>query len=262
MAEHVREHRSLLAAAEKRLLVAIAKRLPAWVTSDQLTVLALAAMGAAGVGFVLARWDTRALWISLIALVVNWFGDSLDGTLARVRRAERPRFGFYIDHVVDIIGSAAFFGGLACSPFMSPTIALGVLVAYLLVSAEVYLATAVHGVFRMSFAGMGPTELRILLAAGILVLLWNPGAAVTALGSRPLFEVGGIVAIAGLSVALLASVRQNAVALARSEPVAGSGGKEVPRKAPSPADARRSPATRLRPPRFDAAGSLNGGSGR
>src|SRR5688572_15136600 len=117
MQHHVREHGSLLAAMEKRLLVAIAQRLPRWVTSDQLTLLALAAMAAAGGGYVLAGWDVRARWLVVVALAVNWFGDSLDGTVARVRRTERPRYGFYVDHVVDIAGSALLFAGLAASPF-------------------------------------------------------------------------------------------------------------------------------------------------
>ncbi len=218
MQDHVREHGSLLAAMEKRLLVAIAQRLPRWVTSDQLTLLALAAMAAAGGGYVLAGWDVRARWLVVAALAVNWFGDSLDGTVARVRRTERPRYGFYVDHVVDIAGSALLFAGLAASPFMSAPIALGVLVAYLLVSAEVYLATAVHRVFRMSFAGIGPTELRILIAAGTVMLVRDPRVNLGALGQWQLFDVGGVVAIVGLLVAFGASVLRNTRDLARLEP--------------------------------------------
>src|SRR5688572_26931765 len=150
MGDHVREHRSLLAAAEKRLLVRIATRLPARVNSDHLTALALAAMVLAGVGYALARWDVRALWIVVFALALNWFGDSLDGTVARVRRAERPRYGFYVDHVLDIVGITLLMAGLSSSGFMSPIVALSLLVAYLLVSSEVFLATAVRHVFRMS----------------------------------------------------------------------------------------------------------------
>lgn len=218
MQDQVREHGSLLAAMEKRLLVAIAQRLPRWVTSDQLTLLALAAMAAAGGGYVLAGWDVRARWLVVAALAVNWFGDSLDGTVARVRRSERPRYGFYVDHVVDIAGSALLFAGLAVSPFMSAPIALSVLVAYLLVSAEVYLATAVHRVFRMSFAGIGPTELRILIATGTVMLAGDPRVNLGALGQWQLFDVGGLVATAGLLVAFGASVLRNTRDLARLEP--------------------------------------------
>jgi phosphatidylglycerophosphate synthase len=218
MQDHVREHGSLLAATEKRLLVAMARRLPPWVSSDQLTLLALAAMAVAGGGYVLAGWDARARWLVVAALAVNWFGDSLDGTVARVRRTERPRYGFYVDHVVDIAGSTLLFGGLAASPFMSAPIALSVLVAYLLVSAEVYLATAVHRVFRMSFAGIGPTELRILIATGTVMLASDPRVNLGALGQWQLFDVGGLVATSGLLVAFGASVRRNTRDLARLEP--------------------------------------------
>ena len=147
MAEHTREHRSVLAAVEKRALVAIAQRLPVAVNSDHLTALALLAMALAGAGFALSRWDVRALWIVVPALALNWFGDSLDGTVARVRHVERPRYGFYVDHVLDIVGATLLFAGLAASGFMTPWIALALLIAYLLVSGEVFLATSVRGVW-------------------------------------------------------------------------------------------------------------------
>jgi phosphatidylglycerophosphate synthase len=213
MPDLVRDHRSVLARAEKRLLVAIAAQLPPPITSDHLTLLAFASMVLAGLGYGLALRDRAWLFVSIVALALNWFGDSLDGTLARVRRLERPRYGFYVDHVVDILGITAVLAGLACSGFMSPVIALALLIAYLLVSGEVFLATSVHGVFRMSFAGVGPTELRILLAVGTLALRHDPHVA----GVR-LFDVGGVVAIAGLAIALAVSIWRNALALARLEP--------------------------------------------
>lgn len=218
MGEHVREHRSLLAAAEKRLLIRIARRLPAAIHSDHLTGLALAAMALAGGGFALSRWDTRALWLVIIALAINWFGDSLDGTVARVRGTERPRYGFYVDHVVDIVGITMLMGGLAASGFMTPLIAMAVLIGYLLVSGEVFLATAVRGVFKMSFAGVGPTELRILLAIGTLALFSDPHVNVGSFGRVQLFDFGGLVAAAGLGVTLLVGFSRNALALARLEP--------------------------------------------
>jgi archaetidylinositol phosphate synthase len=218
MSDHVREHRSVLAAAEKRLLLAIAARLPGGVTSDQLTLLAFASMCLAGLGYSLSYGNRAWLWVSMGALALNWFGDSLDGTLARVRHLERPRYGFYVDHVVDIVGITALMAGLASSGFMSPVIALAWLVAYLLVSGEIFLATSVHSVFRMSFAGFGPTELRILLAAGTMALRTDPHVALGAFGTVRLFDLGGVVAILGLGTALAVSVWQNATALARLEP--------------------------------------------
>jgi phosphatidylglycerophosphate synthase len=173
-------------------------------------------MALAGAAFAAARWDLRALWLVVAALALNWFGDSLDGTLARVRRAERPRYGFYVDHVLDIAGATLLVAGLACSPFMSPIVALGVLIAYLLVSGEVFLATAVRGVFKMSVGGVGPTELRIILAAGTLALLRHPQVSVGSL-TVPLFDVGGALAAAGLVVVFVVSVLRNATALAVAE---------------------------------------------
>jgi len=218
MSEHIREHHSVLAAAEKRLLVAIARRLPAAVTSDHLTLLAFASMCLAGLGYGLAYGDRRWLWVSIGALFLNWFGDSLDGTVARVRRLERPRYGFYVDHVVDIVGITALMAGLASSGFMNPVIALAWLVAYLLVSGEIFLATSVHSVFRLSFAGFGPTELRILLAVGTVALRTDPQVALPWFGRVPLFDLGGIIAIAGLAFALGVSVYRNTRILARLEP--------------------------------------------
>jgi len=229
MTHHVREHASLTAATEKRLLVWIAGRLPSWMTSDHLTLLALAAMALAGASYALARYDRRALWLVVAGLALNWFGDSLDGTLARVRRAERPRYGFYVDHVLDIVGITMLMSGLACSGFMSPIIALALLVSYLLVSGEVFLATAVRQVFRMSFAGFGPTELRIVLAIGTIALFGDPHVEVGAFGRLQLFDVGAMVATAGLVVALALIIARNTRALALVEPrVQGRGMKPAP----------------------------------
>ena len=194
---HVRENGGLLARAEKTALIWIALRLPAWVNSDHLTVLALSAMAVAGGAFWAARLHHAALLVVVAALAVNWFGDSLDGTLARVRNRQRPSYGFYVDHVVDVVGAFFLFGGMALSPFMSPVVALVLLVAYLMLSAEVYLATHARGVFRLSMFGMGPTELRIVLSFGALFLLYKPPVVLA--GTRVLlFDVGGLVAIGSM----------------------------------------------------------------
>jgi archaetidylinositol phosphate synthase len=217
-ATHVRQHGSLLAAPEKRLLVWMAHRLPRSINSDHLTLIALVAMAAAGAAFAVARDWPPALWLVVVALLVNWFGDSLDGTLARVRRVERPRYGFYVDHVLDIVGITLLLAGLACSGYMTPLIAMMTLVAYLLVSAEVFLATAAHGVFRMSFLWFGPTELRIVLAAGTLALFNDPHVDLGSLGRHQLFDLGGVVAIIGLLLALVFATARNTRVLARMEP--------------------------------------------
>src|SRR5205823_14163332 len=144
-----------------------------------------------------AGWARRWLFMVVAGLGLNWLGDSLDGTLARVRRQQRPRYGFYLDHVLDAAGVGVLFGGLALSGYASPLIALGLIVAYLLLMVEAALATYTLGLFRMSFARFGPTELRIVLALGTLALWHAPH--VTVWGARyQLFDVGGAIAIAGM----------------------------------------------------------------
>jgi phosphatidylglycerophosphate synthase len=216
---HVRINDGWFAAAERRTLIRIARRLPDWVTSDQLTALGWVSLAAAGGGYWAARWHPAFLVLVLVGLAVNWFGDSLDGTLARVRGHERPRYGFYVDHVLDITGIGLLLTGLAVSPFMNPVIALALLAVYLMVSGEVFLATAVQGRFRMSFLKVGPTELRLVLAAGTIALFFRPVVSPFGLGPFRLFDVGGVLAIAGLALALVVSAAGNALDLYRAEPI-------------------------------------------
>jgi len=208
---------SVLADLERRTLLWLASRLPARVHSDHLTALALAAMVATGLSYWLARATPLGLWLVPVLLAVNWFGDSLDGTVARVRQQQRPRYGFYVDHVVDAIGITCLLGGLALSGYMTPLVALGLLVAYFLLSIEVYLATHALGTFRISFFKVGPTELRILLALGTLVLTVNPTAAVFG-RTFLLFDIGGVVAIAGLIITFFVAASRNTRTLYRAEP--------------------------------------------
>ncbi len=215
---HVRQHRSILAAREKRLLVAIAGRLPASISSDHLSALGLAGMAAVGTGFALMRWTPIGAAIVVFGLLVNWFGDSLDGTVARVRQQERPRYGYYVDHVLDVIGASMLFAGLGMSGLMSPLVAAMVLAAFLLVSAESYLATHVSGVFRLSSFGVGPTELRILLGAGAIAAVRRPVVSIVLLGARPLFEIGGMVATGGMLYAFVDAAIRQIRALAATEP--------------------------------------------
>ncbi|MGH9339097.1 MAG: CDP-alcohol phosphatidyltransferase family protein [Acidobacteriota bacterium] len=219
-AHHVRDHRSVLMAMEKRLLIWIARRLPGRVTSDHLTLLGLLAMLLAGVAYWAARWDERALLLVAVALAFNWLGDSLDGTLARVRNCPRPRYGFYVDHIIDMMGACFLLGGLAASGYMTPLIACGLLCAFLLVSAESFLATHVLGVFRLAFLQVGPTELRILLAVGTLWVIHEPTVQLGNWGPFLLFDVGGACGIAGLAVALTVSAIRNTRMLYRAEPLA------------------------------------------
>ena len=165
---------SVLAPLEKRVLVALARRMPARINSDHLTGLALVAMLGAGASYWLASVTPIGLYLAVFCLALNWFGDSLDGTLARVRNHQRPRYGFYVDHVVDALGALFLFAGLGLSGYMSPAVAGALLIAYLMLTVEVMLATHTLGTFTISYFRMGPTELRILLAIGTLVAAGAP----------------------------------------------------------------------------------------
>jgi phosphatidylglycerophosphate synthase len=214
--ESARELNSLLSSLEKRCLLWMAARLPPWISSDHLTALALLAMLGCAWAYWLARTTPAGLWLASLCLVANWFGDSLDGTLARVRNRQRPRYGFYVDHIVDVFGATALFAGLALSGFMTPGIALALLIAYLLVSIEIYLATYCLGTFRISFLRMGPTELRLLLVAGNLALWHDPSA--TILGrTYLLYDVGGVIGIVGLAAAAVICAARNTRRLYQEE---------------------------------------------
>jgi archaetidylinositol phosphate synthase len=214
-----RDQSSLLAPIERRALLWLAHRMPGWVNSDHLTLLGFVAMLATGASYWLARWDRSALIAGIVFLAVNWFGDSLDGTLARVRNRQRPRYGFYVDHMTDAIGTAALLTGLAFSSFMSEWIGLGLLVAFLLMSIQSYLATYSLGTFQISFWKFSPTELRVLLAAGNVALLVRGPVARLAGHDFRLFDVGGAAGIVGMTVMLIVSSIRNTVALYRAEPL-------------------------------------------
>jgi archaetidylinositol phosphate synthase len=213
----VRHHRSLTAAGEKRLLIWLARRLPHQINSDHLTGLGLVSSLAMAVAFGCTRiWPSAPLLVVPL-LILNWFGDSLDGTVARVRNQQRPRYGFYVDHVIDIIGMAALGVGLSASGLMSPVMALGVALAYVLIAAESFLATHTTGTFRMSFAAFGPTELRVVLAAGAIKSAFSPWISVGGFDLL-LFDAGGAIAIAGMVTAFVTSAVRNASLLFAADP--------------------------------------------
>jgi archaetidylinositol phosphate synthase len=205
-----RVNRSLTASVEKRALEWMAARAPRWVTSDRLTALGLAAQIAAGACYALARWDRLWLLGVCASLALNWLGDSMDGTLARVRNQQRPRYGFYVDHMVDVIGSVALMCGMALSRLVHPHVAIAMLIAFLLLSAESYLATHTLGRFEMSQGIFGPTEIRVLLIIGNLALLRSPHAHLFG-HTWLLFDVGGVIAtVCMAAMALITTVRHTA----------------------------------------------------
>jgi archaetidylinositol phosphate synthase len=212
-----RSHDSLTARVEKKALIWLAHHMPSWINSDHLTLLGLISMLGAGLSYWYGGTHPLGLVAGIGFLALNWLGDSLDGTLARVRNRLRPRYGFYVDHIVDALGALFLLGGMALSGFMNPAIAVGLLIAYLLLMIDVFLATYTLGTFEISIWKFGPTELRILLAAGNIALMWR-GPVVTLSGSHyMLFDVGGAIGIIGMAVVLLGSIIRHTRTLYRLE---------------------------------------------
>jgi phosphatidylglycerophosphate synthase len=194
------------------------------VTSDRLTLLGLGAQIGAGISYALTRWDHRALLLAIVCLALNWMGDSLDGTLARVRRQERPRYGFYVDHIVDILGSVALMCGLGASGLLHWTTAMAMLIAFLVLSSESYLATYTLSCFQLSQGIFGPTEIRILLALGNLAALRSPYS--TVFGHRLLlFDLGGTIAAVVMAAMAIGVAVRHTAQLYRQEPL-----KQEPRQ--------------------------------
>jgi archaetidylinositol phosphate synthase len=208
-----RIQQSVLAGPEKRLLIWMAQRMPSWIHPDHLTIFGFVAQLMTGVSYALARANQLGLAGAVVFLVLNWLGDSMDGTLARVRQRQRPRYGFYVDHMLDSIGAVAMMAGLAYSGYMSPAIAVGLLVMFLLLSIQSYLATYAIGEFRMSFWSLGPTELRLFLILGNLAAYLWP---MVVKGYR-LFDLAGAIGIAGMCAVLVWFAGRNTARLYNAE---------------------------------------------
>jgi archaetidylinositol phosphate synthase len=213
-----RTNQALTAAVEKRALQGMAKRAPRWLSSDQLTMLGFGAQIGAGISYALSRYNRYALLLVIVCLVLNWFGDSMDGTLARIRCQQRPRYGFYVDHMVDVFGSVALMCGLGWSGFVHWQIAMAMLIAFLLLSSESYLATYTLSHFQLSQGIFGPTEIRILLVLGNLALLRSPYSIV--FGHKLLlFDIGGSIAAMGMFAMAISLAVRHTIQLYREEPL-------------------------------------------
>jgi len=210
--EAIRIQQSLITNAEKTALRWLAERMPEWVNSDHLTVLGAAGMFLAGASYALARFNRYGLLLACFFLAVNWFGDSLDGTLARHRNRQRPRYGFYVDHVIDCFGIAALLAGMGASGHMNPLIAAWMLVAYLLLSSEIFLASYALARFQMSYFHFGPTELRILLCIGNLYVFFHPVVHPFGL-SLSLWDFGAVIGSIGMTAIAILSFIRNTRAL-------------------------------------------------
>lgn len=214
----VRVNRSLTSAHEKQVLEWMSRRAPRWLTSDQLTALGLLAQIGAGAAYVVARETRYALLLVNLCIVVNWLGDSMDGTLARVRNQQRPRFGFYVDHIVDMLGATALMCGLGLSGLVHWPVAVAMLIGFLLLSGESYLAAYMLSRFEMSQGIFGPTEIRILLVIGNFALMRSPYA--TILGYKwLLFDVGGIIAATCMFAMTIFITARHTAQLYREEPL-------------------------------------------
>jgi archaetidylinositol phosphate synthase len=207
---------SILAVPERHALHWLAAHMPRQVNSDHLTAVGLVSMLGAGIAYFAARWNPYALLVVCVCLVLNWFGDSLDGTLARFRDQQRPRYGFYVDHIVDALSALFLLGGLALSGYMHPWIAIALLLAYNLLAMESYLATYTIGEFRIAHFLFGPTELRALLIIGNIFLLFHPFATLAGHVFR-LFDVGGVIGAAGMLCTFVITMTRNTIRLYRQE---------------------------------------------
>jgi archaetidylinositol phosphate synthase len=207
---------SFTAATERKALLWLAARMPSSINSDHLTVLGFTAMFLAGCSYAFARWTPRGLLLATLFLALNWFGDSLDGTLARVRNSQRPRYGFYVDHMIDSFGALFLMGGLAVSGYIDWRIAMGLLVAFLLLSIESYLASYTLGIFRLSFAKFGPTEIRLLLGIANAVLFFLPAARIPGWSHR-LLDIGGAIAVVAMTAMAIFAAVTHTISLYRQE---------------------------------------------
>jgi archaetidylinositol phosphate synthase len=205
---HTRVNNTIIGIFEKKILLWLAARTPAWVLPDSLTLLGLIASVVIFACYALTTFDRRFLWLASLGFVLQWYGDSMDGTLARFRKIERPRFGFFVDHIIDSISEVMIFIGLGLSPFLRFDLALIALVCYLLATIYVYLTTYVNGVFRISYGGIGPTEMRLIaIGANTVVFFTGNPILIFSAGTFSLFDL----IIIGVSIILLSLFIYNTI---------------------------------------------------
>ena len=216
-----REKTFLLARREARALEWIARRLPVGVKPDHMTALGVLAAFGIAAAYLLSNRDPAWLWAASALLVVHWLGDSLDGTLARVRKAERPTYGYYLDHLVDAVATVMIGLGLGLSPYVLLATGLAIVIAYLALSINTYLETHVFGVFSLGYGRLGPTEARLGLIALNVALALGLGLQTTVAGlGVTLLDAIGFGAVALMLGGLLWRATRNLRVLAEREPYA------------------------------------------
>lgn len=217
--EHERRATFVLARLERRVLIWLAARLPAGMMPDHLTLIGILGATMVGAGYMLSNRNEDWLLLAIGGLVVNWFGDSLDGTLARYRRIERPRYGFYLDHLTDAYSTIMIGVGLGLSPYMLLAVGMAIVIAYLVLSINVYLETHVFGRFEAAYGALGPTEIRILLIVLNLAALLSVPVRFSVLGlTLTAFDIVGLAIVAGMGMLLAQRVSRNLRVLAAAEP--------------------------------------------
>jgi archaetidylinositol phosphate synthase len=209
-----REQTSILAPLERAALRGLARRMPAWVNSDHLSIVGLVGMIGAGAFYAASKHNPLMLHLVNLFIFLNWFGDSLDGTVARYRNRQRPRYGFYVDHIIDTFGALFLLFGMARSGYMSERVAAAVLIVYFMLAINSYLAAYALGVFKLSQWKMGPTEMRLLLMVGNVFLIYHPRAYHR---RYLLFDIGGVVAVVGMAFILIVLSIQHTHALYKLE---------------------------------------------
>ena len=223
----VRIQNSILNGAEKKALAWLAERQPKWVVSDMLTLVGIIGALMIGAGFVLCSKNINWLWLSIAGFVVNWYGDSLDGTLARVRKTQRPLYGYYLDHTVDCFNEAFMFLGLGLSYLMRLDIALMILIVYLFLTVNVSVNAHLKSEFKLTYGKLGPTEFRVIACLLIMCVIFFPcirefhtsmhflgrEVALTAL------DIAGLVILAVLVLIYLVTVIQDARGYAKADPM-------------------------------------------
>lgn len=208
---HKRVNDTLLGPLERPALAWLVARMPPWMTPDILTAIGVSGSLVIFLGYVLTHYHHGFLWLASLGFVINWFGDSLDGTLARYRDIQRPRYGFFIDHTMDAVSECLIFIGLGISPYVRLEIACLALIGYLLLSVLTYVRTCVDGVFKISYTGLGPTEIRAIaiLANTLIFSIGNPTVQLP-LGSATIYDLIVAVIAVALTVAFLVSTLQQA----------------------------------------------------
>ena len=218
-ADAVRIQTSLLNASEKKVLVWLAKRQPEWMTSDMLTAIGTVGAVIIAVGYILSGYNINFLWLSSFGFIVNWYGDSLDGTLARVRNRQRPIYGYYIDHTVDCLDEFMIFIGIGLSGLMNFELSLMILALYFMLTINVSINAHLKKEFKLTYARLGPTEFRILAILANTVLVLIPSLTEFSLFGLSFLDYVGIVVFLVLLIIYLTTIAKDAKEYAEMDPM-------------------------------------------